>query len=543
MAKSKKSNTKVDTGKLQESQSAAVGWVNQQFAEHPTRGLTPQRLHAILTEAEQGNLQAQSDLFADMEERDAHLFSELSKRKRSLLTVPWGINPPRNASEQEKKQAQEVADWFAEIPDFEDVILDALDGIGHGYSAQEIDWGLNQKIWLPSSLEYIPPRHFQVPTLMSGLSQDEVRLRDGSIDGAELTECGWLVHKHKAKSGYLARSGLHRVLSWPYLFKNYAVRDLAEFLEIYGLPMRLGKYPTGASDQEKMTLLRAVTQIGHNAAGIIPAGMSIDFEEAAKGTADPHLAMIKWAELSTSKAVLGGTLTTQADGKTSTNALGSVHNEVRKELTLSDSKQLESSFNQYLIGAMMRINRPDVDPARYPKFAFDLTEPEDITVYAEALPKLIGAGMTKIKESWAYEKLGIPMAAEGEAVLAIAATPKPETQIAANSRQLPTDPLPQPIDEIPAVIVAVQSQTELDVETDAVLKAERLQPVAANLVDTILDALKETGGFDKALTLLAELSPDQDLQALQDDLEQLGFAAEAFGRLSAIAGRTADETA
>ncbi len=57
---------------------------------------------------------------------------------------------------------------------------------------------------------------------------------------------GWISHTGKAKSGYLSRTGLIRVLAWPYLFKNYSVRDLAEFLEIYGLPLRVGKYPDGA---------------------------------------------------------------------------------------------------------------------------------------------------------------------------------------------------------------------------------------------------------------------------------------------------------
>ena len=70
------------------------------------------------------------------------------------------------------------------------------------------------------------------------------------VDGAELAPFTWIVHKHQAKSGYLSRSGLHRILAWPFLFKNYAVRDLAEFLEIYGLPLRLGKYPSGASPDD-----------------------------------------------------------------------------------------------------------------------------------------------------------------------------------------------------------------------------------------------------------------------------------------------------
>ncbi|MFP3454417.1 DUF935 family protein, partial [Bacillus sp. SIMBA_154] len=79
------------------------------------------------------------------------------------------------------------------------------------------------------------------------------------IDAPEaLWDHAFLIHTHKAKSGYLVRGGLHRILAWPYVFKNYSVRDLAEFLEIYGLPMRLGTYTAGATESEKFTLLRAV---------------------------------------------------------------------------------------------------------------------------------------------------------------------------------------------------------------------------------------------------------------------------------------------
>ena len=55
------------------------------------------------------------------------------------------------------------------------------------------------------------------------------------------------------------------MLAWPWLFKNFAVRDLAEFLEIYG-PLRLGTYnPNTSDDKARATLLRAVIGIGHDA--------------------------------------------------------------------------------------------------------------------------------------------------------------------------------------------------------------------------------------------------------------------------------------
>ena len=61
-----------------------------------------------------------------------------------------------------------------------------------------------------------------------------------------------------ARSGYIARTGLFRVLAWPWLFKNFAVRDLAEFLEIYGLPLRLGTYNPNTSDDKARATLCAL---------------------------------------------------------------------------------------------------------------------------------------------------------------------------------------------------------------------------------------------------------------------------------------------
>ncbi|MBN0735386.1 DUF935 family protein, partial [Pseudomonas aeruginosa] len=89
-----------------------------------------------------------------------------------------------------------------------------------------------------------------------------------------------------------------------------------------------------------LTLLRALAALGHNAAGIIPLGMELDFLNAAQGDPAAFQLMIEWCERTQSKAILGGTLTSQADGKTSTNALGNVHNEVRKDLRDADAKLL-----------------------------------------------------------------------------------------------------------------------------------------------------------------------------------------------------------
>ncbi|MFZ6775808.1 DUF935 domain-containing protein [Undibacterium sp. Ji83W] len=397
---------------MHEPQTARIATLPTEYANHPSRGLTPYRLAQILEEAERGNLQAQADLFSDMEEKDAHIFSEISKRKNAILTIPWKIEPAENATPAEKDDAAWLTEIITQVSGFNDCLLAMMDGIGFGYANVEMEWGLTEKQWIPDKLHHRPASWFR----LAQFNQDELRLRDSSPLGAELIPMGWIKHVHRAKSGYVARCGLHRVLAWPYLFKNFAIRDLAELLEIYGIPIRLGTYPTGTGEKEKATLLRAVTEIGHAAAGIIPEGMKIEFEQAARGTHDPHLAMSDWAERSVSKAVLGGTLTSQADGKSSTNALGTVHNEVRHDLRDSDAKQVAATIGRDLFYSLLALNRPNANPRRLPLLVFDTSEKEDFTTFATALPNLVDVG-TPIPVTWVQKKLGIPAPLKDEPIL------------------------------------------------------------------------------------------------------------------------------
>ena len=108
----------------------------------------------------------------------------------------------------------------------------------------------------------------------------EMCIRDRTKDAPEgilLPANKFIVHKYKARSGHTSRAGILRVVAWMYLFKNYDLKDWASFAEIYGLPLRLGKYAPGASDSDKASLMQALIQIGSDAAGIIPDGTSIDF--------------------------------------------------------------------------------------------------------------------------------------------------------------------------------------------------------------------------------------------------------------------------
>lgn len=506
----------ISTGQIKESQTAKVSWMRQTFAGHPSRGLTPAKLARIMDAAEQGDIQSQHELFLDIEEKDGHVFAEMSKRKSALLTVDWDIVPPRNASAKEKKSAAYIKELMLDVPDFEDTTKDCLDAVGHGFACLEISWQMLGKEWLPQKIEHRPQGWFQTDRE----TRTELRLRDGSMNGVALQPFGWITHIHKAKSGYLARAGLHRVLAWPFLFKNYSLRDLAEFLEIYGLPLRLGTYPQGSSEDEKNTLMQAVLSIGHDAAGIVPEGMMIDFKEAAKGASDPYQAMIDWSERTQSKAILGGTLTSQADGKTSTNALGNVHNEVRHDLMISDARQLAGTLTRDLVYPLYALNVGGIeDIRRCPRLVFDMGGAEDLGLYADALPKLVDVGLT-VPVSWAREKLRIPQPEGDEPVLMRA-------QLA-----IPPDAAPTPATASLTKIAAATATQDLD-EFDVF--AEELsgdwERLTDPLVSPILELAANSTSYEEFQAGLAGLIQSMGTDKLAEALAQAQFAANVYGRV------------
>lgn len=503
---------------LKKTQTAEVAGLRRSFAEHPSKGLTIQQLPRILEAAEQGDLAAQAHLFNDMQERDGHIFAEMQKRKNALLKLDWSIEPPDDATPKEKELAKKVSAWFKALPEFEDVILNALDAIGHGFSAQEIEWEFYNNEWLPKAIVRRPQSWFKTTPGQN----DTLLLNDDTNDGSPLWPFGWLVHKHNAKSGFIAESGLVRILVWPYLFKNFAIRDLAEFLEIYGLPARIGTYLQGATQDEKDALLEALVMLGHDAAGIIPDGSKIEFQAAAGGQANNFEIMINWCERTESKVILGATLTSQADSKSNTNALGNIHNEVRHDLTVADARQLEGVFKD-LIWILCQLNGyQDVHQRRLPKFVFDTREIEDLVKFAEGIAKLIEAGLETVPVSWVHRKLAIPVPKDGEPVLKRRESFNPLGALS-QSPYKSFAALSQQYDDIDPAQAALDSAPDIP---DAINQAMQ------KLIMPLVVALQHGQTPDEALDIIAASYPALDDKEQQQLLMQALFVADVWGRLN-----------
>lgn len=451
--------------------------------------LDPSRLAGAFALADQGFISTQASLFELIEEQDPHIFAELGKRRRAVTGLGWQLHPPKDANQSELDRTVELQEMLTAIPRFEDAQYDLTDAIGKGFTALEIDWQTGSQ-WLPRALNFVPQRMFQTDRETSQLRFLKMGMPE------DLREWGWVVHEHRAKSGYIEQSALFRVLAWTYAYKAYNIRDMQRFLEVYGLPLRLGKYPAGIGKEQRDELLRAVRNIGNDGAGVVPSTMSIDFVDAQAGKVDDFINATAYWEQKQSKAILGGEL----DGKTTSEARITLYDKVRREILLHDVRQLEPTLNRQLLRPIALINGL-FDEARLPKFAYETEESADQTKMVKVLNDGAAMGM-EIDIEFAHKITQIPRAKPG-ATLLMASKPLADTPAATPPKDA----------ALSRLVALAQVAKETDVTGLYAAKLAALSaPHEEALTQQIAAIVAESGSFDEALDKIAALStaPNKD---------------------------------
>lgn len=205
-----------------------------------------------------------------------------------------------------------------------------------------------------------------------------------------------------------------RVVAWMYLFKNYDIKDWVSFCEVFGMPLRLGKYDAAASEDDKKQLMEAIISLGTDAAGIVPSSTMIEFIESQKTTSvEIYERLARYCDEQISKAILGQTLTSDSGG--GSYAQSKTHNEVRHDLTVADAKALAVTIRRDIIRPLVEFNF-GID-ANIPLFGFDCREVEDQKEVVEIYKTLVCDMGLEISKSHIYKKFNIPKPEEGDEIL------------------------------------------------------------------------------------------------------------------------------
>jgi phage gp29-like protein len=253
----------------------------------------------------------------------------------------------------------------------------------------------------------------------------------------------------------------------------------------------------------------------------------------AQGNADGFKIMMDWCEATQSKAILGGTLTSQT-GANGNRALGDVHNEVRLDIRNDDASKVDRSLSDYLVYPIAVLNGL-TDPARTPRFTSDTQEPDDLALYADALPKLVAIGLP-IPVRYAAEKLKIPEPDGDEPVLspsgsrALAATPgaspagsEPATP-PADAATAPSAPLRAGLSALPPDI----DPTPVSAHTGQL--AQDAAPHLAALIDQVRQRVDRAESLDALRDDLLAAYGDLDTPELTNVMTLAFACADLAGR-------------
>ena len=424
--KQKAYNPAIDDGTSRPIRAAvAIGDPQDKYSEYPSSGLSPRRLAEIFREADEGNVLRQMELFEEMEEKDTHLFSQLQTRKLAVTGLDWEVQP-FSEEERDVAVAEFIDDQLHSLESLNDVLLDILDAVGKGISLSEITWGVDsQGRNVVEDITWVNPKKIFWDSI-----DDAIKITTREYpQGIPLPNNKFIIHRYKAKSGHPSRAGVLRIVSWMYLFKNYDLKDWVSFCEVFGMPLRLGKYDASASDADKAALMEAIIQLGTDAAGIVPSTTTIEFIESNKqSSAEIYEKLARYCDEQMSKAVLGQTLT--SDSGSGSYAQSKTHNEVRKDLTAADANALENTLRRDLIRPLVEFNFGYGTPI--PTLQFQTEDAEDLKETSEIYRTLACDMGLEIPKRHLYKKFGIPKPEHGEPVTQrqqAVRVPGPEVQL------------------------------------------------------------------------------------------------------------------
>ena len=406
---------------LREEARPTVGGVLNVSRKSEADTLTPARLATIMREADQGNIEPYLTLAEEMEEREPHYRSVVGTRKMAVSGTPFSVKSASDSAHD--KAIADHVELILQRPATEGLVLDLMDAVAKSFSCVEIMWDRSGKSWEPLGYEHRSQRFFVFDrdTRSTPLLQS---LNDPF--GVPLTPFKWLVHVPKLASGIPIRCGLARPAAIAYAAKRYTVADWLAFLDVFGMPIRVGKYPASMVSK-KAELLRAVRAIGSDAAAVIPAEMSIEFIEA-KGSAGGQTlfqASAEYWDKQISKVVLGQTMSSD-DGASL--AQSKTHERVRFDIKKADARSVAATINRDLIKPFVLLNYgPQV---AYPEIVLQTDEPEDRTALISAVKVFVGLG-GKVEMSVVRDRMGFPEPAPDAELL------RPETVVAAEMSPKP----------------------------------------------------------------------------------------------------------
>ncbi len=191
----------------------------------------------------------------------------------------------------------------------------------------------------------------------------------------------------------------------PYcLYKRGGLADWAQFIELFGQPVRVIKYDS-YDDQTRHELRRILDEAGSSLAMMIPRQADFEIKDGKQANSDGGLqhSFIKALNEEISVTVLGNTETTNSS-RSAGYAQSRIHQEQQYEITRADIAYTAAMLNEPRFLAILRSYGYPVDGGR---FVFAKGTDTDHLEKRIAIDKQL-AEVISIPQSYWYDTYGIP---------------------------------------------------------------------------------------------------------------------------------------
>jgi len=361
------------------------------------------------------DLSRMHDIFDVMLKRDMALPPVSHTRRLAFTGLPWEVIVAEEATqmdEADRAQAQEIVEWvrgrLQRIEGLDAALEHHALSIDRGPTVTEVEWGTDQDgEYGPIALHPVHPSLLTIDTQEPGRLR--VKLGDNDYKGVpinERTPGKYIVHQRYQLGSSILHGGLLRLAVVGHLSKRLTERQWDWVLQNFGGPIVVAKYSATASDTEKKALKKMVSNLVGGGAAITECGTDLELLSGRLVSKGPHGERSKDLKEAYRLMWLGQTLTSDA-GDRGTQALGTVHNEVREEYRNDDIRKESETFTRDLLTPMVLCVKGA--GAFVPTFSRVVETEQDDEQVVRTFASAINDCGAVIRQSRLAERIGIAM--------------------------------------------------------------------------------------------------------------------------------------
>lgn len=362
-----------------------------------------------LRSADMGRVKTLFDLFDDLL-IDGILSDAIEKRVHAVTN---------SAVTFQDTNGMEVPEMITMIDSeaFEELLKTIIDSVFWGRSGGEFAFSETGFTFTP-----IPPKHIRPENKV-------IILQDTDDTGIPYEGDNHLLIIGKPrKFGLLLKAA-------PYvIWKRGGFGDYAQWLELFGMPQRVGKY--SSYDPESRRLLEQALEMAGSAPWVvIPKETDVETtSNSGGGSGDSYDGFRRACNEEVLITILGQTLTT-TQNETGARSLGEVHKEVEEGKNRADIRFVQRILNQFVV--------PLLEARGYPVKGGKFVFPEAATELSVADVMQL-SDIIEIPAQFLHDKYSIPMPENGEPIARRTPAPAPMMLEAEEPEEDNTDDEPDP---------------------------------------------------------------------------------------------------